>query len=165
MPSATPAAIEFHHAGFDHYFVTTVFAEISSLDSGALGGWARTGQTFKVFQVNCAGLVRRLSLLQRCVRAEELAFLHAVRRPSATSVKADPSWQFEGEVFALTSPDGAGNCAGGTAPLFRLYNNGRSGAPNHRYTTSAADPQPDARGGMGCRRDSARWAMIGCVPV
>ncbi len=36
----------------------------------------------------------------------------------------------------MTSP--AGSCAAGTVPLYRLYNNGMSGAPNHRYTTSQA---------------------------
>jgi len=35
-------------------------------------------------------------------------------------------------------PDAAGNCRGGTVPLYRLYNDGKTGAPNHRYTTSLA---------------------------
>jgi hypothetical protein len=29
-----------------------------------------------------------------------------------------------------------GLCSGGTIPLYRLYNDGMGGAPNHRYTTS-----------------------------
>ena len=31
-----------------------------------------------------------------------------------------------------------GNCPAGTAPLFRLYNNGTGGAPNHRLTGDIA---------------------------
>ena len=40
--------------------------------------------------------------------------------------------------MTMAVPDSAGNCAAGTQPVFRLYNNGQGGAPNHRYTTSLA---------------------------
>ena len=41
----------------------------------------------------------------------------------------------EGQVFAVALPDSEGGCASGTRPLYRLYNNGQGGAPNHRYVT------------------------------
>ena len=48
-------------------------------------------------------------------------------------VKANPRWLLEGEVFAMMLPDATGACAaGGIVPLYRLYNNGQGGAPNHR---------------------------------
>ena len=78
-----------------------------------------------------------MPLLQHRVRAEELAFLHAERDECAT-VQQNPDWQFEGIVFATPMPDAAGNCATGTLPVYRLYNNGQGAAPNHRYTTSLA---------------------------
>jgi hypothetical protein len=56
-------------------------------------------------------------------------------------VKAGGVWQFEGEVFDLELPQGVpgqGTCPAGAAPLYRLYNNGQSGVPNHRYTDSLA---------------------------
>ena len=53
-------------------------------------------------------------------------------------VKANPRWQFEGDVFALPVPDANGVCAAGTTPVYRLYNSGQGAAPNHRYTTSLA---------------------------
>jgi hypothetical protein len=34
------------------------------------------------------------------------------------------------------SADANGLCPAGTVPLYRLYNNGMGGAPNHRYTTN-----------------------------
>ena len=40
--------------------------------------------------------------------------------------------------MTMAVPDGAGNCAAGTQAVYRLYNNGQGGAPNHRYTTSLA---------------------------
>src|SRR5262249_13669291 len=41
-PSA--AAIEYHHADFDHYFVTAIADEITKLDNGTFAGWTRTGR-------------------------------------------------------------------------------------------------------------------------
>jgi hypothetical protein len=51
-------------------------------------------------------------------------------------VKGSPDWYFEGVVFGVPVPTVAGDCPADTAPVFRLYNNGMGGAPDHRYTTS-----------------------------
>jgi hypothetical protein len=51
-------------------------------------------------------------------------------------VKTNPNWQFESIAFYIQLADANGNCSAGTIPLYRLYNNGMGGAPNHRYTTS-----------------------------
>ena len=32
----------------------------------------------------------------------------------------------------------SGVCAAGTRPVYRMYNNGQTGAPNHRFTTDLA---------------------------
>jgi Repeat of unknown function (DUF5648) len=53
-------------------------------------------------------------------------------------VNQNPAWQLEGDVMSVPVPDPAGNCAAGTQPVYRLYNNGQGEAPNHRYTTSLA---------------------------
>ena len=57
---------------------------------------------------------------------------------------ACPSLQ-NGGVWALESrnafymmPSPNGVCPIGTVPLYRLYNNGMGGAPNHRYTVDRA---------------------------
>jgi hypothetical protein len=52
-------------------------------------------------------------------------------------VKSNADWSFEGEVFHVALPDGQGACPSGTQPVYRLYNNGQTGAPNHRFTTDA----------------------------
>ena len=76
----TAAAIEYYHAAFDHYFVTTVADEITKLDNGTFAGWQRTGLQFDVYKGAAAGRVRRVPVLQHGVRAEELALLHGVAR-------------------------------------------------------------------------------------
>ncbi len=54
------------------------------------------------------------------------------------TVMQNPNWEFESIAFYIQLADPDGNCASGTIPLYRLYNNGMGGAPNHRYTTSLA---------------------------
>ena len=42
-------AVEYYHAGLDHYFVTAAPGEIAKLDAAALPGWQRTNLAFKAF--------------------------------------------------------------------------------------------------------------------
>ncbi|MFO1310616.1 MAG: hypothetical protein U1F41_00980 [Burkholderiales bacterium] len=135
--------VEYYHAGFDHYFVTGIPDEINKLDTGFFAGWARTGQQFKAYAI-----VGKPAGTSNVCRFFSTAF--GVRSshfytPSATEcqiVKGNPAWQFEAEVAAIASPvgsvPGSRTCAAGYIPLYRLYNNGKDGAPNHRYTTSLA---------------------------
>lgn len=80
------------------------------------------------------------------------------------SLKQNRNWQLEGEVFAVKLPDGNGYCPGGTTPLYRLYNNGRSGAPNHRYTTSA-NIRSQMVGQGWAPEGAGSLGVIGCVPL
>jgi len=74
----------------------------------------------------------------------------------------DAAWK--DVVFAVAPPDAAGGCQTGTQPLYRLYNDGKGAAPNHRYTTSASTRSamigqgwiPEGVGPLG---------VIACVPV
>ncbi|MBI4741318.1 MAG: hypothetical protein HY777_07190 [Betaproteobacteria bacterium] len=52
------------------------------------------------------------------------------------SLKAGAVWAYEADAFFLQLPDMIGNCATDTTTLYCLYNNGMSGAPNHRYTNN-----------------------------
>jgi hypothetical protein len=47
-------------------------------------------------------------------------------------------WQFEADAFYVAEASDAGACPAGTQPIDRLYNNGQTGAPNHRYTNDSA---------------------------
>ncbi len=139
----TITMVEYYHAGFDHYFVTGIPDEINKLDTGFFAGWARTGQQFKAYAILGAPLgtsnVCRFFSTAFGIRSSHFY------TPSVTEcliVKGNPAWQFEAEVAAIASPVGAvvgsRTCAAGYIPLYRLYNNGKDGAPNHRYTTSLA---------------------------
>jgi hypothetical protein len=64
----------------------------------------------------------------------------------------------------LGLPDAAGMCATGTVVLYRLYNNGLGGAPNHRYTTDpAVFAQMQALGWTF--EGDGRTGAFACVPA
>ena len=152
--------VEYYHAEFDHYFLTSTAEEIDKLDNGFFAGWARTGQSFEVYPVGTAGT------------ADVCRFFSASFAPKSTHFyttdvaecalrKQEGLWKYEGLSFALTLPDGSGNCVFGLTPLYRLYNNGQGGAPNHRYTIS-----PAIRIAMidhGWIPEGAGVGVIGCV--
>ena len=52
-------------------------------------------------------------------------------------VKLNPNWIYEKIAFFDAVPK-SGICPNETLPVYRLYNNGMTGAPNHRFTTSLA---------------------------
>jgi len=137
---ATAIAVEYYHSVFDHYFVTRNADEIAKLDNGTFVGWARTGQSFKVYATATPGANSVCRFFSTAFDPKSSHFYTPFAAECA-SVKASPSWQFEGEgneVFYLPVGSPTGTCADGTVPVYRLYNNGMGGAPNHRFTTSPA---------------------------
>ena len=128
-------AIEYFHAGFGHYFVTSLAVEIAALDAGTFSGWERTGQSFSVDPAGTPGKANVCRFFSASFAPKSSHFYTPVAG-ECEFVKGNADWQFEGEVFAVTLPDFSGACPAGMIPLYRMYNDGRSGAPNHRYSTS-----------------------------
>ncbi len=50
----TIETVEYHHAEWDHYFMTGDLDEIAKLDNGTFAGRARTGQQFNAFPMDSA---------------------------------------------------------------------------------------------------------------
>jgi mono/diheme cytochrome c family protein len=138
-PPAPPTAdaVEYYHAAFDHYFITTIAEEITKLDNGTFVGWARTGRQFKVYKDRSATLAIVCRFFSTAFAPKSSHFYTALAS-ECTAVKANPDWQFEDEVFSAAAPAADGSCAAGTIPVYRLYNNGQGAAPNHRFTTDLA---------------------------
>lgn len=134
VPSpATVTAIEYYHAGFDHYFITASADEITKLDNGTFAGWARTGLSFKVYAGDTsAGVCRFFST----AFGPKSSHFYTASAAECTQVQSNPDWQFEGVVLHVALPAADGTCASGTQPVYRLYNNGAGSAPNHRYVAS-----------------------------
>lgn len=133
-------AVEFHHAAFGHYFVSADAGEIAKLDAGTFAGWARTGQSFSVYSGTASGLVPVCRFFTVAFPPSSSHF-YAPRGLGCEGTLANDKWTYEGDVFHVAVPDAAGTCPAAFVPVYRLYNNGRGGAPNHRFTTSEATRQ------------------------
>jgi hypothetical protein len=162
--AASSTAVEYYHSAYGHYFVTASPQEIAALDAGSFSGWSRTGESFGVFDLNTAGAASTCRFWSGQTYAPKSSHFYTPLDWECAIVKGKPAWQFEGEVFAMKLPDTAGNCAGDTVPLYRLYNDPPpTGAPNHRYTTSfAIREQMIVQGWIA---EGYGIGVIGCVPV
>lgn len=130
------AAVEYHHAGLDHYFVTAAPAEIGDLDGGVHRGWRRTGQRFLVGPPG-AGRGEPVCRFYGMPAAGLDSHFYSAHRGECDDVarRLGAAWSLEGQaVFRADLPDiVSGACPAGTQPLHRLWNGRRDS--NHRYAT------------------------------
>ncbi len=141
LPPPRVQAVEFHHAGLDHYFVSANAEEIALLDAGVLSGWRRTGEHWIVFKA-LPGLPARGTPVCRFYGRPEAdldSHFYSGSPAECAAVREafGASWQLESDdVFQAQLPKlTTGACPVAMTPLYRLFN-GRRDA-NHRYTTSA----------------------------
>jgi hypothetical protein len=137
-PPPTSLAVEYHHAAFGHYFVTNLASEIASLDAGAFAGWARTGKSFTAYAAPGAGVAPVCRFFTVAFAPKSSHFYTPFAGECEGLRSGGSSWQYEGDGFFVAAADATGACAAGLRPVYRLYNDGQGGAPNHRYTTDAA---------------------------
>ncbi|HET9652927.1 MAG TPA: hypothetical protein VFP36_12080 [Usitatibacter sp.] len=150
VDSAAPV-VEYYSDALDHYFVTASPDEIAQLDSGAQAGWKRTGLGFKAWsrasdappgaQPVCRFYSRGANSHFYTGDAAECQFLRSLQASQTADAQAKGEsflgWQYEGVVFHALVPQ-AGQCAGGTTPVYRMYNNrAAQGDSNHRFTSDA----------------------------
>jgi hypothetical protein len=159
----TATAVEYYYAAWNYYFVTAFPDEIAVLDGGAFGGvWKRTGQTFLVWGDGSAGGLPTCRFFSTNF-APKSSHFYTPGAAECAGLKNNPDWQYESISFYLKLPDGAGACPAGTAVLYRLYNQGMGGAPNHRFTTSYATFQQMQAAGWQFEGNGNTGAFA-CVP-
>ncbi len=163
---AEDVAAEYYDATFDHYFVTALASEISLLNQGDFVGWTPTGQHFKVWTGPSPQLSPVCRFFSGASFAPKSSHFYTPYAAECASLKAGSVWAFEGNVFnlqlATTTPNGL-VCPLGTAPLYRLYNNGQGGAPNHRYTDDLATLDAMVAKGWIFEGD-AKTKVFACLP-
>ena len=134
-PPKTETAVEFYHAGFDHYFVAATAQDIFDLDTGVHSGWARTGYSFNVWSgpTNDTNPVCRYYIPPGFGDSH---FFSAAPDECAIALVKFPWLVKETDTaFYIGLPDiNTGACASDEVPVYRLWN-GRADS-NHRYTTS-----------------------------
>ena len=172
-PASAPGAaattvIEYHHAAFDHYFITPVAAEIALLDAHAppFEEWSRTGFSFNVYPPAGApaGSVAICRFFNDHFAPKSSHFYAAHGFGCEATLTQFPDWGLEDDkLFNTMLPDATtGACPAGTIPVYRMFNNGMGGAPNHRFVTRSMERQ-----NMINQSWTAEGAGIGvgmCVP-
>jgi len=129
--------VEYFNAGFGHYFMTAQPDEIAGLDAGAYNGaFVRTGAGFSAWDAPVAG-TQPVCRFFTTAFAPRSSHFYTADPIECAGVKKNLDWQYEAIAFHIAVPT-AGACPVGTRPVYRMYNNGQTGAPNHRFTTSLA---------------------------
>ena len=137
VPPNKLAAVEFYHAGYDHYFVAASAQDIIDLDTGVHPGWMRTGYGFNVWE-SAGGSTNPVCRYYIPPGYGDSHFFSAAPDECAIALVKFP-WLFKetDAAFYISLPDQAtGACAATEIAVYRLWN-GRADS-NHRYTTSAA---------------------------
>jgi len=160
-PEAT--AVEYYYAAWDFYFLTASPEEIAALDAGAFGGvWKRTSMYFPVWSDGSNGTTPTCRFFSTAFGPKSSHFYTPYADECAT-LQAGTTWQFESIAFYVRLPDADGLCPVGSVALYRLFNNGVGGAPNHRYTTSVAILDELLAEGWSFEGNGATRAFA-CVP-
>ena len=134
---APKQAVEYYHTGFGHFFMTADADEIYGLDHGAYGGvFVRTGQTFWVIDGPAPGTAD-ICRFFTVAFAPKSSHFYTGDPVECAGVKLNPNWQYEKIAFFIKAAEG-GTCPFYTTPVYRMYNSGMTGAPNHRFTTDEA---------------------------
>lgn len=147
VSSAAPV-IEYYAESLDHYFITAAPGDIAMLDAGAMGGWKRTGQKFKAWlrpgdappnaKPVCRFYARVSNSHFYTGNADDCAYLKALESNERADAQARgqpfQGWAFESIAFYALVPEN-GQCAPGTSPVHRAYNNrAEQHDSNHRFT-------------------------------
>jgi Abnormal spindle-like microcephaly-assoc'd, ASPM-SPD-2-Hydin len=132
--------VEYYDATFDHYFITSVGGEISALGKPPFDDWQPTGLTFQAYAPTSppAGTVGVCRFFNDHFNGVSTHFYAPHGLGCEQTIADFPDWTLEDpNLFFANLPDAAGNCPSGQIPVYRLYNNGIGGAPNHRFTIDA----------------------------
>jgi hypothetical protein len=161
-PPGTQQAVEYYYADWNFYFVTSDAAEIAALDGGAFGGlWRRTGQTFTVWTSPTNGALPTCRFFS-VIFAPRSSHFYTDRANECVALKQNPGWQYEAIAFYLQPLNAGFDCPAGTIILYRLFNNGKDGAPNHRFITDEAQVAAMIAEGWSLEGDGPKTAYA-CV--
>jgi YVTN family beta-propeller protein len=161
--AGTAIATEYYDAADKTYFHSSNGIETRMIADGLYGEtWKRTMEFFRVWTTPAEGRAP----VCRFLGAPSFTKTTHVYTPYSVecdSLKSENAWEFEGVSYYVQMPDANGGCGGGTEPLYRLYNNGEGGTPNHRYTAHRATRDAMASAGWTAE-GSGPDTVFACTP-
>lgn len=125
--------VEYYHAGFGHYFITPDTGEKVLLDLGQISGWTRTGESFPAWKTR-PGETPVCRFFSDSF-APKSSHFYTPYGPECEALRQSTVWKNELTSFYVVGGGQNFDCRAGV-PIYRLYNNGMGGAPNHRFTIS-----------------------------
>lgn len=135
-PAGTVGVVEFSHPQDEQYFLTSVASEATSLDgTGAGGGWARTGESFRAWPNDSTAPAGTTPVCRLVGNPGVGAADHIYSADAAecAALKANTAWIDEGFPFRVMLPT-SGACAAGQELVTRLSKPGNTAAgARHRY--------------------------------
>src|SRR5262249_7176588 len=99
--------------------------------------WVPAGNTFWVWssaQTDVTNVCRLFS----SAFAPKSGHFYSNDPAECSTLRSGGVWTLEDQAAFYMMESPAGLCQTGSTPLYRLYNNGQGGAPNHRYTVDPA---------------------------
>ena len=132
-------AFEFVHHQTGHYLLSATPREQASLSVRSAADWATTGESFRVWAKPTPDSAPVCRFWSGASFAPASAHFYTPYADECAALMAGSAWTAEGTEFHARLPEGrpgAAACPAGTRALYRLYNGGQGGSPNHRYTTS-----------------------------
>jgi hypothetical protein len=170
--SGVVTVVEYYNAELDHYFITSAIDEIGKLDSGAIRGWVKTGESFRAYAA--ASMPSTANPVCRLYAPPSVGvdshFFSDDRNECEAVKKRWPDVWFEESPNVFGTIQTFGQCGNAAdqpyQQVHRLYNN-RPDA-NHRYVVSlSVRDQMLAKGWMeegryGDGTNHVAFAM--CVP-
>ncbi len=144
--NAPETVIEYYDSALGHYFITPLANEIALLDAHQppFQDWSRTGFSFVAYVNGTApiGTAPICRFFNDSFNGTSSHFYAAQGLGCEATISNFPDWQLESPaLFNTPLPAVTGACPSNTVPIYRLYNNGMGGAPNHRFLTDFTERQ------------------------
>ncbi len=137
----TLLVVEYYNATLNHYFITPNAVEISLLGKPPFQDWQPTGYSFNAYKPGSApaGTVAVCRFYNDHFPGISTHFYAPKGLGCEDVLSGFPDWTLEDDrLFYAYLPNAqTGNCPTGQLPVYRMYNNGMGGAPNHRFSTDS----------------------------
>jgi hypothetical protein len=127
-------AVEYYQVDDERYFTTADATEVAALDAGLFPGWHRTGSRYRV-RAEAGADAMPICRIYVPAAPGRRGFHFYSRSPAACAAELGKRGGYdEGVVFYAPAPDASGQCADGTAPVWKLE---EAGGPAFAYTPNA----------------------------
>ncbi len=158
--------VEYYNLDSGHYFITPNAGEILLLGKPPFADWQLSGYSFLGYSPAKApaGTVPVCRFYNDHFEGLSSHFYAPKGLGCEDTIEYFPDWTLEDDrLFYAYLPDGQGLCPAGQMPVYRLFNNGAGGAPNHRFTTRA-DLRQQLIDGEGFTPEGAGIGVGWCAP-